>query len=133
MTDSPRRYSTASGGSQGGNGNLMTILPIWLASTSAPLSSSTRTSYPGTACARAGLYGETPQCQYSRTYGPTGFRLPPVVDYRNIELSLRPDQRVRIASLTGKKERPETAQIISCGYNCHQGSSRLMARRQLVP
>src|SRR6185369_5296970 len=47
-----------------------------------------------------------------RADGPTSFRLPPVIDHGHAELSLRPGQRVRIATLASQKQRAEVFQIV---------------------
>ena len=62
--------------------------------------------------ARSRLHGQHPQADAIGSHRPARFRLPPVIDDRHAELLFGPQQRGRIAPLTGEEEGAERAQIV---------------------
>src|SRR5439155_6190705 len=43
---------------------------------------------------------------------PAGLRLPPMIDHGNAQALLRPQQRVGVAALAGKEQRPQLGKVI---------------------
>src|SRR6185369_6435016 len=56
---------------------------------------------------RSGFYRQQLEANAIRADGPASLRLPPVIDHGHAELSLRPRQRIRIATLASQKQRAE--------------------------
>src|SRR6185369_16010375 len=53
---------------------------------------------------RAGFDRQQLEANAIRADGPSSLRLPPVIDHGHAELSLRPRQRIRIATLASQKQ-----------------------------
>ena len=62
---------------------------------------------------RAGLHREKLDADRVAADGPARLRLPPVIDDRDAQLLLRPEERVGIAALAGEEERAQLRQIVS--------------------